>query len=133
MSLEGFTLKHPPRGSSPWNPIRKRMYMRFQLGVQHCGYAASLGAKPQWGNYFPARVWDSVPRKKRKPPEFSGGYFYWIFTDQTRATPRVTFSPLMFHSLLSSPPAPATTSSASTSPLMSFAARISAIFALPSW
>lgn len=63
--------------------------------------------------------------------------FYLLYLefmrDQTLSTPRVTFSPLMFHSLVYSPPLPATTSAARTSAEMSFAASTSAIFALPSW
>ena len=69
---------------------------------------------------------------EKTPKEISFGIFLCFMMLYTLATPSVTFSPLIFHSLLSSPPLPATTSTASTSPLMSFAARISAILALPS-
>lgn len=68
---------------------------------------------------------------------FSLLYLFRFFSknlwDYTRSTPRVTVSPLMFHSLEYSPPLPATTSVARTSPEISLAARTSAIFALPSW
>ena len=43
-------------------PPQKRMLL--QLGVQHCGKAASLGAEPQWEDYLPAGVWGNAPRNQ---------------------------------------------------------------------